>query len=174
MSSSKILRSISTTYIEVIRGTPELLQIFLIYFGLAQYGIRIPPLPSAVLWLGIFGGAYVTEIFRAGIQSVGEGQFEAGRALGLSRISLMRRVVLPQAILSILPPLANFFILQIKASSMAYLIGVQEIMGEAKIASLGSFRTMEIYLLAAVIYFFLCYPMSKLVARVELFTKKFR
>jgi polar amino acid transport system permease protein len=173
-SSFRLPYGLSTAYVEFIRGTPELLQVFLIYFGLAQYGIVLPAFVAGVLWLGIFGGAYVAEILRAGIQSIDKGQIEAAQALGLGQGSIMRKVVLPQAVALVLPPIASFGINELKASSLAYTIGVGELMSKANIAAVSSYRTMEFYLAAAAIYFAFCYPLSKLVGRLEISVAKYR
>lgn len=168
------LHRIISGYVEVVRGTPEILQIFIIYFGLEQYGIRLPAFLAGVTWLALFGGAYATEVLRAGLESVDRGQREAATALGLSRWSALRRVILPQAVGVMLPALTNFLILQIKASSMAFTIGVADIMYQAQVGALSTFRTRDVYLIAALAYFLLCFPLSRAVHGLERRVQRYR
>lgn len=124
----KILRIIATIYADCIRGTPLLVQIFLIYFALPIVtGQRVEPFVAAVAACGINSGAYVSEIFRAGIQAIDVGQMEAGRSLGLSWWQTMYYVILPQAVRNILPPLGNEFIAMLKDSSLVSVIGFEEL-----------------------------------------------
>ena len=110
ISRSRTLRLISTTYVEVIRGTPCLLQLFYIYFVLPAFGIRLDPFPAGVVGLSVNYSAYLSEVYRAGIVAVPRGQLEASQALGMSRRLMMRLVILPQAIRVVVPPLGNYFI----------------------------------------------------------------
>jgi len=103
-SRSRILRGLATAYVEIIRGTPALLQLFIIYFGLANYQVRLSGMTAAIIALGVLGGAYLSETFRAGIEAVDRGQVEAAKSLGMRGPVIMRRIVLPQAVLIILPP----------------------------------------------------------------------
>lgn len=167
MSGSRLASVPARIYIEVIRGTPALLQIFLVYFGLTSYGVRLEPLPAAVITLGLIGGAYLAEIFRAGIEAVDRGQVEAATSLGMKRSAIMRRIVLPQAMVLILPPFTNFLIALIKDTSLALTITVPEIMYRAYDAANQSFRSMEIYAMAGVIYLAMCYPLSRLARWLE-------
>jgi polar amino acid transport system permease protein len=167
MSASKLASVPARIYIEVIRGTPALLQIFLVYFGLTSYGVRLDPLPAAVITLGMIGGAYLAEIFRAGIESVDRGQVEAATSLGMKRGAIMRRIVLPQAMVLILPPFTNFLIALIKDTSLALTITVPDIMYRAYDAANQSFRSMEIYAMAGAIYLAMCYPLSRLARWLE-------
>ncbi|MFO1058200.1 MAG: amino acid ABC transporter permease [Dongiaceae bacterium] len=167
MSASRLASVPARIYIEVIRGTPALLQIFLVYFGLTSYGVRLEPLPAAVITLGMIGGAYLAEIFRAGIESVDRGQVEAATSLGMKRGAIMRRIVLPQAMVLILPPFTNFLIALIKDTSLALTITVPDIMYRAYDAANQSFRSMEIYAMAGVIYLAMCYPLSRLARWLE-------
>jgi polar amino acid transport system permease protein len=167
MSASRLASVPARLYIEIIRGTPALLQIFLVYFGLTSYGVRLEPLPAAVITLGLIGGAYLAEIFRAGIESVDRGQVEAATSLGMKRRAIMRRIVLPQAMVLILPPFTNFLIALIKDTSLALTITVPEIMYRAYDAANQSFRSMEIYAMAGAIYLAMCYPLSRLARWLE-------
>jgi polar amino acid transport system permease protein len=167
MSPLRWLRVLAATYIEVIRGLPALLQLFIIYFGLTSFDIRLDPFSAASLTLGLIGAAYAAEIFRAGIESVDRGQYEASRSLGMSAPLAMRRIILPQAAVLILPPFTNFVIAMVKDTSLALTIAVPEIMYRSYDAASQSFRSMEIYLMAGVIYMVICLPLSQLAQAFE-------
>jgi His/Glu/Gln/Arg/opine family amino acid ABC transporter permease subunit len=154
-------------YVEIIRDTPALLQLFIIYFGLAGYGIKLDPLSASILTLGIIGGAYLSEVFRAGIQSVERGQIEAALSIGMRDHQVMRRVILPQAFLLILPPFGNFLIALIKDTSLVLTISVPEIMYQSYNVASQTYRSMEVYALAAIIYFGLCFPLSRFAKWLE-------
>jgi polar amino acid transport system permease protein len=158
---------IANVYVEVIRGTPALLQIFVMYFGLATYGLRLDPLTAAALTLGIIGGAYITEIIRAGIEAVDRGQVEAATSLGMAPAAIMRRIVLPQAVVLMVPPFTNFLIAMIKDTSLALTISVPEIMYRSYDVASQTYRSMEIYAVAGLIYLAMCYPLSRLARRLE-------
>lgn len=174
VSSLKILKVIASVYIEVIRGTPVLVQVFILYFGLPQIGINFPGvlgLSSAfvtgAIGLSINSGAYVAEILRGGIQSVDKGQMEASRSLGLSYVSTMRHVIIPQAVKNSLPALANEFVTLVKESAIISIVGVQEIMFSASTIRISTYKALEPYIVAAVIYFVLTFTLSKLVGLLE-------
>ena len=167
ISRQQIFALPATLYIEIIRGTPSLLQIFLVYFGLTSYGVRLDPLTAAILTLGLIGGGYLAEIFRAGIESVDRGQVEAAISLGMKPRKVLRRIVLPQAMVVISPPFTNFVIALIKDTSLALTITVPEIMYRAYDAANQSFRSMEIYAMAGAIYLAMCYPLSRLAKYLE-------
>jgi His/Glu/Gln/Arg/opine family amino acid ABC transporter permease subunit len=161
------LRAPVSVYIEVIRNTPALLQLFLIYFGLAEIGIRLSALTSAILTMGILGGAFLTEIFRAGILSVDKGQMEAALSIGMGYLQVMRRVVLPQAMRLVIPPSTNFLIGLIKDTSLVLTISVPEVMYRAyNVASL-TYQSIYVFALAGMIYFAACFPLSRLALRLE-------
>jgi His/Glu/Gln/Arg/opine family amino acid ABC transporter permease subunit len=166
-SKRRWMAVIAVAYVEVLRGTPALLQIFVIYFGLASYGVRLEPLPAAAITLSILGGAYVTEIIRAGIEAVDRGQVEAAESLGMSRAAIMRRIVLPQAAVMMMPPFTNYLISLIKDTSLALTISVPEIMYRSYDVASQTFRSMDIYAIAGVIYFAICFPLSRLARRLE-------
>ena len=126
ISKRKALNKLASVYIFVIRGTPLLLQLFIIYYGMTAI-VTVPPLASAVIALGIHNGAYIAEIFRGAIQSIDYGQMEAARSLGMTRGRAMRRIVLPQAFKRAVPPLGNQFIIALKDSSLASTIAVPEL-----------------------------------------------
>lgn len=167
MSGNRILGYIAGIYIEIIRATPALLQLFIIYFGLSSFGLRLEPFAAAAITLSIVGGAYASEIFRAGIEAVDKGQYEAARSLGMPATLAMQRIILPQAGIIILPPFTNFIISMIKDTSLALTISVPEIMYRSYDASSQSFRSMEIYSMAAIIYLAICLPLSRVAKSLE-------
>lgn len=177
ISRNKILNLISTAYIEVIRGTPLLVQIFIIYYGLPLIGINFPSFAflgsygeefvAGTIALSINSGAYVAEIIRSGIQSVDKGQMEASRSLGLSYNSTMRYIIIPQAFKNILPALGNEFIVIIKESSIVSVIGIHELMYNANTVRGNTFIPLEPLIVAAGIYFVLTFSLSKLLGIAE-------
>jgi len=146
------LRWLAIGYIELIRGTPLLVQMFIIYLGLPQVGIVFSPLVAAMIAIGINTSAYQAEYFRGGIRAVRAGQTAAARALGLSRFQTIRYVVVPQAFRIALPQWANEVVLELKYTSVAFAISVPELMGEAKMIGASSFRYFDVFLVAALIY----------------------
>ena len=168
-SRSRILRGLATAYVEIIRGTPALLQLFIIYFGLANYQVRLSGMTAAIIALGVLGGAYLSETFRAGIEAVERGQVEAAKSLGMRGPVIMRRIVLPQAVLIILPPFGNFVIGLIKDTSLALTISVPELMYRSYDVSSQTFRSMEVFTIAGLIYLAICYPLSRGVKYLERF-----
>lgn len=172
ISGYKILRIMAAIYADCIRGTPLLVQIFLIYFALPiATGTRVDPFAAAVLACGINSGAYVSEIFRAGIQAVDPGQMEAGRSLGLSWWQTMRYVVLPQAIKNILPPLGNEFIAMLKDSSLVSVIGFEELTRRGQLIIAQTYGSFEIWLTVAALYLSMTLAISRLIAYLEAKTK---
>jgi polar amino acid transport system permease protein len=167
MSKNKILNFLATVYVEIIRGTPLLVQIYIVYFGLPQLGINFSAFTAATLTLSINSGAYIAEIFRSGIQAVDKGQTEASRSLGLSSAKTMRYIIIPQAVKNILPTLANEFITLIKESSIISVIGTREIMFSAMMIKNSLYRALEPLIVAAAIYFVLTFTLSKLVGILE-------
>lgn len=156
-----------TAYVEFLRGTPLLVQISIVYFGLPQLGIQLPPYPAAITALGLNSGAYIAEIVRAGIQSIPRGQYEAGRSLGLTHWQTMRFIILPQAFRNILPALGNEFITLTKDSSLASVIGVSELMRTGQFVISRTFQTFSIYFGIAVIYFMMTIIISRIVRFIE-------
>jgi polar amino acid transport system permease protein len=152
LSRSKILSSIATTYVEIIRNTPFLVQIYIVYFGLPSVGIRISEMTAAIMSLTLYAGAYVTEIVRAGIQTIGTGQREAARTLGMSPYLTFRYVILVPAISAIFPALTSQFVLIMLASSVVSVISVPELTGVANDVQGLTFRSLEAYLVVAAIY----------------------
>ena len=178
MGRSRILRAISTAYVELFRATPMVVQVFLIYYvvfdgvkvlpGLKLFGfIRFDRFFPAVVALALNSGAYLSEIIRSGIQSIDGGQTEAARSLGLSSWKTMRFIVLPQAIKNILPAIANEFVTIIKESAICYTIGVQDIMSAVNAVKGATYRMGEALIIATVLYFCLTFPTSKIIAHFE-------
>ncbi len=164
ISNKKILKGISTAYIEFIRGTPVMVQVFIIYYGLP---LNLPEIPSGVLALSINSAAYVAEIIRAGIQAIDKGQTEASRSLGMSQSMTMRYIVIPQAFKNILPALGNEFITVIKESAIVSVIGVPELMYNADTIRGNTFKPFAPLVVAAILYFILTFTLSKGLGIVE-------
>lgn len=161
------VRIIMNVYVAFIRGTPLLVQVLMIVYGLPQLGLRLPRMTLCVIALVINSGAYMAELIRAGLQSVDIGQSEAADSLGMSSSQKMLYVILPQAIKVTLPAVGNEFIAIIKESSVLYAVGVYELTYQAnKLASV-NYRYLETLIVAALIYFVLTYAMSKLLALLE-------
>ncbi len=162
------LRLAAASYIDIIRGTPLLVQTFLIFYGLPSLISRpIPAYTAAVLALSINSGAYVGEIVRAGIQSIDKGQWEAAASLGLSGSQTMGLIILPQAFRRILPPLGNEFIALLKDSSLVSVIALEELVRKGQIIIGRTFRPFEVWLAVAVIYFVMTFAVSRLVNLAE-------
>lgn len=168
LSNVKVLEIIAVCYINIIRGTPMLVQIFLIYFALPMViGERINPFVAAVAACSINSGAYVSEIFRAGIQSVDRGQMEAGRSLGLSWFQTMRYVILPQAFKRVIPPLGNEFIQMTKETSLVSVIGFEELTRRGQLIIAKTYGSFEIWLTVAAIYLIMTLTIARLVSYLE-------
>jgi polar amino acid transport system permease protein len=160
--------ALSTFYISLIRGTPLLLQLFFFFLALPQLGIVLTGLWAGVLALGLNYGAYMTEIMRAGIQSVGVGQREAALAIGMSQGQILRRIVLPQAFRVAIPPIGNEFIAMLKDTSLVSVTGfVWEIMWRAQKVGRANFRSLEALLAAAVFYWIITIIFSAVQSRIE-------
>jgi polar amino acid transport system permease protein len=161
LSKWRVLSSISATYIEVFRDTPVLVQLFWVYYVLPiLLGIRIDALTAAILGLTLHSTAFLGEIYRAGIQTVPVGHTEAAKVLGLSPRMTFIRIVLPQAVRNVLPPLVNNLVDLIKLSSLASVFAVGEITRKATELSASTFRPIEIFTFVALMYFFICWPLS--------------
>ena len=163
----KVLRVISTAYVEVIRGTPLLLQIYIVYFGLPSFGIQLEVLPSCIIAISLNSAAYVSEIIRAGIDAVDKGQLEAARSLGMTEGMAMRLIILPQAIKNILPAIGNEFVAIIKESSMASTIGVAELMYSSKIVTGATYKGFEPLIVIAMFYFVMTFSLGRVMSYVE-------
>ena len=168
ISHVRLLRMLAEVYVEFFRGTPLLVQIFLFYFALPVLtGQRIDPFIAAISACGINSGAYVAEIFRAGIQSVDEGQMEAGRSLGMTWLQTMRYIIVPQAFKRVIPPLGNEFIAMLKDSSLVSVIGFEELTRRGQLIIAKTYGSFEIWLSVAVIYLVMTLTISRFVAYLE-------
>lgn len=175
MSNNIALKALAVGYVEIIRGTPLITQLFIVFFGSAilfntkEWGLPISTLAfiAGVVAVSLNSGGYVAEVIRSGIQSVDKGQMEAGRSLGMSKKQTMKEIIIPQATKNILPALANEFITVIKETSIVSVIGVTDIMYNVNIVRGTSFRSMEPLFMAAILYFVLTFTLSKLVNKFE-------
>jgi polar amino acid transport system permease protein len=187
LSRNPVAYGAATFYVSLIRGTPLIVQIFILYFGLPQINqqlskmipdfeqqypfisnlLLLPALPTGILALALNYGAYMTEIFRAGIQSIGKGQTEAAKALGMTPAQTMWRIVLPQAVRLIIPPVGNDFIAMTKDSALVSVIGVQELLWRAQKVGVQYFHSMETLMVAAGIYWVLTIVLQAIQSRIE-------
>jgi polar amino acid transport system permease protein len=155
-------------YVEVFRCTQLLVQIVWFYYALPiLLNFSLPAWLAAGLGLTLYMGAFCTEIFRAGVMSIGRGQWQAGRALGMTHIQLMRRIVLPQAVRRMVPPLVNQSITQLKNTALLYVVAVPDLMYTGSIVTAETFRPLEVYTSVAVMYFIILYPMTLFAKRLE-------
>jgi len=167
LSRNGIAVGTSSFYISFFRGTPLLLQIMMIYLGLPQIGIILSPIPSAIIALSLCYGAYMAEIFRAGIQAIPHGQSEAARAVGLKEGQIMRLVILPQALRLIIPPTGNQFIAMLKDSSLVSILGAWDLMYIAQTHGRAEFKYIEMLISAAVIYWAMSAFFEVIQSRIE-------
>ncbi|WP_047153958.1 amino acid ABC transporter permease [Aneurinibacillus tyrosinisolvens] len=165
-SLHKTVRTIAFIYVDIIRGTPLLVQIFFIYFGLpVALGLKIPAMVAGIIAISLNASAYIAEIFRAGIQSIDTGQMEAARSLGMKRGQAMWFVVLPQAVRRMIPAFVNQFIISLKDTSLLSVIGIQELTQSGEIIISTNFRAFEIWGTVGVFYFIIIYTLTR-VSRV--------
>lgn len=169
VSKVKILKGITGLYVLVMRGTPLLLQIVFIYFGLPLVGINVERFPAALFALVLNYGAYFAEIFRGGILSIDRGQYEGAEVLGLSQRDVFFRIILPQAVKNILPPVSNEIITLVKDTALVYVVGLDELLKIGKIAS-NTLASLLPLVLVGIIYLTIIAVLSKVLAIVE---KKF-
>ena len=166
LSSTKFLSKAAKVYIDIIRGTPLLVQLYLVYFGLATV-LDLNDFVSGVIAVSVNTTAYIAEIIRSGIQSVDKGQMEAGRSLGLSWWQTMRFIIIPQAFKASIPPLGNEFIAMLKDSSLVSVIGFEELMRRGQLIIAKTYAATEIWGTVAIIYLCMTIPISRLVAYLE-------
>lgn len=172
LSENKILRFIAGAYIEFVRGTPSLVQIWIVYLGLSNIGLNLPDLVTGIIALSLNSGAYVAEIIRAGIGAVDTGQMEAARSLGMKKSMAMREIIIPQALKNILPALGNEFIAVIKESAIVSIIGVGELMFNAQTVGGTLYNGLPPLYVAAAIYFVITFSLSRGLAKLERRLKK--
>jgi polar amino acid transport system permease protein len=167
VAPNAVLRGASIAYIEVVQGTPLLMQLFLCFFGLALFGIDVSPLAAASIALTIYASGYLGEIWRGCIQAIPRGQWEAAASLGLSFGAQMRHVIVPQAIRIAVPPTTGFVVQIVKGTALASIIGFVELTKAGTIINNATFQPFLVYGFVAAIYFALCYPISLLSASLE-------
>lgn len=176
LSKNKLISLIATSYIEFIRGTPLLVQLYLIYYGFPSMGIEFPSISgvsgssefiAGVIALSINSAAYIAEIIRAGIQAVDKGQDEAGRSLGFDYKDTMRYIIIPQAFKNVLPALGNEFIVVVKESAIVSIIGIHDLMYNTDTVRGNTFKAFEPLIVTAVIYFMITFTLSKFVSNFE-------
>ena len=167
ISGIRVLSAIARFYVSVIRGTPLLVQLFVIFYGLPSIGLLIDPWPSAIIAFSLNVGGYAAEVIRAAILSVPKGQWEAGHTIGMSRSTTLRRVILPQAARVSVPPLSNTFISLVKDTSLASLILVTELFREEEKIAAFSQEFLMLYMEAALVYWLFCLVLSTAQSRIE-------
>ena len=168
LSGFKILRWLGNVYVDFIRGTPLLIQIFLVYFALPSIiGHRVDAFFAAISACSINSGAYVADVFRGGIQSIDVGQMEAGRSLGMTWWQTMRYIILPQAFKRIIPPLGNEFIAMLKDSSLVSVIGFEELTRRGQLIIARTYASFEIWMAAALLYLVLTFTVARLTGLLE-------
>lgn len=154
VSKKKVARGIARVYVDIIRGTPIIVQAFFIYFGITSaLGIRMTPLVAGIVALSLNAGAYSAEIFRGGIQAIARGQMEAARSLGLPYSMAMRKVILPQAVRTMLPSLVNQCIITLKDSSIMSVIGLADLTFTGKIIIANNLESFKMWLMVGILYF---------------------
>lgn len=167
MSKFGLPRFIGSVWVEFLRGTPMIVQLFIIHYGLVAVGIKFTPIESGAITLSINSSAYLAEVFRAGIQGIDRGQSEAARSLGMTRSMTMRHIVLPQALKNVLPAIGNEFITIIKESSIVSFIGVTDLMYQSQAITGITYDSLSPLLVIAVIYFIMTFTLSKLLGLFE-------
>jgi polar amino acid transport system permease protein len=167
VSSSPILRSLSSAYVQLFQNTPLLMQLFLIYYGLSLIGFSLSPLVAAAIALTFFASAFLGEIWRGAIEAVPRTQFEAAEALALTPWQLYRHVILPQAIRIATPPTVGFFVQIVKNTSLTSIVGMTELMRAAAMMNNATMAPMKVFAVVCVIYFVICFPLSLLSRKLE-------
>ncbi|WP_285765828.1 amino acid ABC transporter permease [Peribacillus sp. SI8-4] len=167
LKGNKVSRWIARAYVSIIRGTPTLVQIIIVYYGLADYGFNLQPLTAAYIALSISIGAYLSETLRGAIQSIPKGQYEAAYASGMSPYQTMRRIVFPQAIRVAIPPAGNTFIGMLKETSLVSVITVTELLRSAQLLIAQYYVYMPFYLAIALMYWIMSTGFSFVLERIE-------
>ncbi len=167
LSGNAYLNGVASLYVSLARGTPLIVQLYFVYLALPQVGIVLDAVHAGIIALTFNYGAYMTEIFRAGIQAVPRGQREAAEALGMPERLVMRRIVLPQAVRIVIPAIGNEFIAMIKDSSLVSLLSVEELLFRSRLVGQQNFRSLEAFIIAALIYWILTIAFSNFQQRLE-------
>lgn len=160
VSRLKVMRLISQFYVQIIQGTPLLILMFIIYFGLSVFGISVPALVAAALGMMIYSSAYLGEIWRGCVESISKTQFEASECLGLTRWQSLVDVILPQALRIATPPTVGFMVQLVKNTSLASVVGFLELTRAAQVINNSLFQPFLVFGIAAALYFAICYPLS--------------
>jgi len=168
LSRNIFVRKLAGIYVEIIRGTPMLVQAMFLYFGVPMaMGIRIPAVVAGIIIIAVNSGAYIAEIVRGAVQSINPGQGEAGRSIGLNRFQTMRYVIWPQAFRRMIPPLGNQFIISLKDTSLLMIIGVGELLRTGDEIVAVNFRSFEVYLTCGLVYLVMTMSIAKALRIVE-------
>lgn len=167
VSKNKLFYNIATFYVSLIRGTPVLVQIYLVYFGLPQLGITLGAMTSGIIALSINTGAYLSESFRAAILSVDKGQTEAAHSIGMTNWQSMRRIVIPQSVRTAIPTVGNTYIGLLKETSLVSVITVTELLYQTTLIIARTFQPLTLYAAAAVIYWLVCTGFNVFFTRLE-------
>jgi His/Glu/Gln/Arg/opine family amino acid ABC transporter permease subunit len=167
MSRWLLLRWVIKAYIELMRGTPLLLQLIYIYYVLPEIGIRLDAFTAGVIGLTLNYSAYISEVYRGGILAVPKGQHDAAAALGMTRALAMRRIVLPQAIRIVIPTLGNYFISLFKDTALCSVVSIQEVVFTAQIVAARNFQYFTLYTVVGAMYFLVSFPAARLVGWLE-------
>ncbi len=172
MSRIAPLRWIVRAYIEVMRGTPLLLQLIYIYYVLPEIGIRLTAFAAGTIGLTLNYSAYISEVYRGGIQAVARGQHDAAAALGMTEPLAMRRIILPQAVRIVIPTLGNYFISLFKDTALCSVVSIQEVVFTAQIVAARNFQYFTLYTVVGVMYFVVSFPAARLVGYLERLTRR--
>jgi len=167
MSPSRSIRWPADFYVEFLRATPLILQLIYIYYVLPSAGLRLQPIPAAIIGLTLNYSAYMSEVYRSGIQAVPPGQWEAASSLGLKRWQVMGKVILPQAFRIVLPSLGNYLIALFKDTALASVVTVQELMFSGQLIAARNYQYFTVYTITAFLYFAVGYPSALIVRRIE-------
>jgi polar amino acid transport system permease protein len=167
MSSRRWLRFPSTIYVQVLRGTPVLLQLFYLYYVLPFAGIELNAWTAGIIGMSAAYSAYLSEIYRAGIEAIDRGQTEAALALGMSRVQVMRIVVLPQAFRIVIPAIGNMFVGLFKDTSLLSILTIRELMFQGQLLAATNFRHITIFTVIAILYLAVCWPSAAIIDRLE-------
>ncbi|MEJ0011571.1 MAG: amino acid ABC transporter permease [Bauldia sp.] len=172
MSRFAPLRWLIKAYIELVRNTPALLQIVYIYFVLPEVGIRLDAWTAIIIAFTLNYSAYLSEVYRGGIQAVGKGQYDSAAALGMGRALAMRRIILPQAIRVVIPTLGNYLISLFKDTALASAVGIQELLYTSQIISARNYQYLTLYTMTGILYFIVCFPAARFVDYLERVTRR--
>ena len=172
LAKRRLVRWPADLFVEVVRATPLILQLIYIYYVLPAVGIRLQPISAAIIGLTLNYSAYMSEVYRSGIEAVPKGQLEAAAALGLSPFPVLRKVVLPQAIRIVLPALGNYLIALFKDTALASVVTVQELMFSGQIIAARNYKYFTVYTITGILYFSVGYPSALIIRRLERWSQK--